>query len=272
MRRVGAAGSLLLLAAAAYLGVAALVWALQERLIFHPRGLSAPPRPPAGWTLEPVQLPVGDGILLAGVLVKPPLPRPAAVLYFGGNAEEVTAYAFEAQASYGERAVLLLNYRGYGASGGAPGERAMVADGVRAFDWLRARPDIDAGRIALHGRSLGSGVAVQVAAARAARCIVLTSPFDSALAVGRAVYPWLPVAWLMRHPFDSLAHAPRLSTPLLVLAGEADTVVPPEHSRRLAQAWGGARTLVALRGVGHNDISLHPGYAREIRAFLDRHL
>ena len=125
-------------------------------------------------------------------------------------------------------------------------------------------------RVAVHGRSLGSAVAVQLAAQRPVRCVVLTSPFASAVDVARDFYSWLPVAWLMRHPFDSLAHAPRLAMPVLVLAGEADTVVPPEHSRRLAQAWGGTQTLVALRGVGHNDISLHPGYAREVRAFLLR--
>lgn len=272
LKRVGAAGSFLLLAAAAYLAVAALVWAMQERLIFYPRGLLGTPRPPAGWSLEAVQLPAGDGVTLAGVLVKPPQARPAAVLYFGGNAEEVTAYAHEAAAWYGERAVLFLNYRGYGASGGSPGERAIVADGVRAFDWLRARADLDGARIAIHGRSLGSGVAVQVAAQRPARCVVLTSPFDSALAVAQAVYPWLPVAWLMRHPFDSLAHAPRLLMPLLVLAGDADTLIPIAHSRRLAGAWAGPQALVALEGMGHNDISLHPRYAEEIRRFLDANL
>ena len=269
---MGAAGSFLLLAAAAYLGIAALVWAMQERLIFHPRAALGSPRPPAGWSLEAVQLPVADGVTLVGVLVKPPVEKPAAVLYFGGNAEEVTAYAHEVQAWYGERAVLLLNYRGYGASGGSPGEAALVADGVHAFDWLRARGDVDGARIAIHGRSLGTGVAVQVAAQRAARCVVLTSPFDSALAVARSGYPWLPVAWLMRHPFDSMAHAPRLAMPALVLAGEADTLIPPAHSRRLAGAWGGAQAVVSLPGMGHNDIALHPEYAVAIRGFLDRHL
>lgn len=269
---MGAAGSFLLLAAAAYLAVAALVWAMQERLIFYPRGLLGTPRPPAGWTLEEVQLPVGDGVSLAGVLVKPPREKPPAILYFGGNAEEVTAYAAEAESTYGPRAVLLLNYRGYGASGGSPGERAIVADGVRAFDWLASRGDIDASRIALHGRSLGSGVAVQVAAQRPARGVVLTSPFDSALAVAQGVYPWLPVALLMRHRFDSLAQAPRLTMPLLVLAGEADTLIPPAHSRRLADAWSGPKGIVSLPGMGHNDVSLHPRYAQELRRFLDAHL
>ena len=272
MRRLGALGFLLLVLAGAYVALAALVWAMQERLMFYPSGVISAPRAPDGWSVEAVQIPVEDGVVLAGVLVRPPVERPPVVLYFGGNAEEVTAYAGEVATWYGERAVLLVNYRGYGASGGRPGERAIVADGVRLFDWLRTRADLDGDRIAIHGRSLGSGAAVQVAAQRPPRCLVLTSPFDSALAVASAIYSWLPVSWLMRHPFDSLAHAPRISAPLLVLAGDADTLIPPAHSRRLASAWGGPRTLVELAGMGHNDISAHPRYAREIRTFLDRHL
>ena len=272
MKGLGAAASLLLFAAAAYVALAAVVWAMQERLMFYPSGVVSAPRAPEGWSLEAVEVPVSDGVVLAGVLVRPPLERPPVVLYFGGNAEEVTAYAGEVDAWYGARAVLLVNYRGYGASGGRPGEREIVADGVRLFDWLRARGDVDGTRIAIHGRSLGSGAAVQVAAQRPPRCMVLTSPFDSAVSVAGAIYSWLPVSWLMRHPFDSFAHAPRVSAPLLVLAGEADTLVPPAHSRRLAGAWGGPRTLVELPGMGHNDISSHPRYPQEIRAFLDRHL
>lgn len=269
---VGAAASVVLVALGAYAGVALLVWALQERLIFYPQPVHGVARAPAAWSAERVDLAAADGTRLVGVLVKPPLERPPVVVYFGGNAEEVTAFAAEADATYGERAVLLLNYRGYGESGGAPGERELVADGVAAVDWARARPDLDGHRLALHGRSLGTGVAVQVAAQRPPRCIVLTSPFDSALDVARGVYPWLPVAWLMRHPFDSLAHAPRLAMPALVLAGDADTLIAPAHSRRLAAAWGRPATVVALPGMGHNDLAIHPRYAPEIRAFLDAHL
>lgn len=272
MIRVGAAVSVVLVALGAYAGVALLVWALQERLIFYPQGLRVEPRAPPGWSLERIELRSADGFRLAGVLVKPPSPRPATVVYFGGNAEEVTASAPDAHLLYGERAVLLVNYRGYGASEGRPGERELVADGVAAIDWIRSHAELDGTRIALHGRSLGSGVAVQVAAQRPPRCIVLTSPFDSALDVARGVYPWLPIAWLMRHPFDSMSHAPKLQVPALVLAGDADTLIAPAHSRRLAAAWGRPATLVALPGMGHNDISLHPRYALEVRAFLDAHL
>ena len=182
----------------------------------------------------------------------------------------MTEYAGDAPRTYGDRAVLFVNYRGYGASGGRPGEAALVADGIELFDWARARGDIDGERIAVHGRSLGTGVAVQVAAARPVRCVILTSPFASALDVAREMYPWLPVSLLLRHPFDSAAHAPRLRAPALFLMGEADDLVPRRHSERLAGTWGGPKELVTFEGFGHNDLDLNPRYAASIRSFLDR--
>jgi fermentation-respiration switch protein FrsA (DUF1100 family) len=221
--------------------------------------------------LEDVAITMRDGTRLAGLLAIPAaVAKPALVVYFGGNAEEVTAYAAQAQALYGPRAALFVNYRGYGASAGRPGEAALVGDGAEIYDWAGRRADIDASRIALHGRSLGTGVAVQVAATRPARCVVLTSPFASALGVARELYPWLPVAWLLRHPFDSAARAPGIKVPALIITGSADTVIKPHHSERLAKAWGGPVDRLSLEGFGHNDLDLHPGYARAIRSFLDR--
>lgn len=255
-----------------YLGLAGIIWLAQERLMFYPRAAEPRPAAPRGWSLEDVSIATSDGTQIAGVLVIPPVKRASAVIYFGGNAEEVTSYAPNVADVYGERAVLLVNYRGYGTSGGKPGESALVADGLALFDWLAAHAGVDATRIALHGRSLGSGVAVQVAAARPARCVVLTSPFSSALDVAKEMYPWLPVSMLLRHPFDSAAHAPRIKLPLLVLFGEEDRLIAPHHSERLAQLWGGPVERASFAGFGHNDLDLHPRYSAAIRQFLERHL
>ncbi len=245
---------------------------MQERLLFYPPAALPRPVPPPGWTLEEVRLDRGEGVVLVGVLLLPPVARPPLVIYFGGNAEEATGGAPDVERIYGQRAVLTVNYRGYGASGGRPSESAIVADALAIYDWAAHRTDLDGTRIALHGRSLGSGVAVQVAAARPVRCVVLTTPFDSARDVAAGVYPWLPVGLLMRHPFDSLARAPHVKVPALMLVGEADTLIPPAHSRRLAAAWGGPVDLVAYPGFGHNDVHLNPRYDAAIHAFLDRHL
>ena len=261
---------LLAAAAIAYVAVAGAVWIGQERLLFYPQPVSIPARAPQGWRLEPIEHRTPDGAALRGVLLLPPRERPPLVAYYGGNAEEVTAGAAEVAAEYGERAVMLVNYRAYGASTGKPSEKALVADALALLDAVRTRSDIDASRIVLHGRSLGTGVAVQVAASRAVACVILTSPFDSALEVARAIYGWLPVGLLMRHPFDSLARAPQVHVPALVLIAAGDTLIRPSHSQRLADAWGGPVDRVVLDGVGHNDVHLHPGYNRTLRDFLER--
>jgi fermentation-respiration switch protein FrsA (DUF1100 family) len=163
-----------------------------------------------------------------------------------------------------------VNYRGYGDSEGKPGEAALVSDGLELFDWARARSDVDGSRIAIHGRSLGTGVSVQVAAARPAKCVVLTSPFLSAREVAREVYSWLPVSMLLRHPFDSAARASGMKMPALFLMGTIDTLVPMWQSEQLARLWGGQAERVVFDGFGHNDIQVNPRYGTSIREFLDR--
>jgi fermentation-respiration switch protein FrsA (DUF1100 family) len=258
----------------AYAGMAAFLWLTQDSMIFLPRPAHPFVTAPPGWRLERVALAAGDGTALAGVLVTPPGEadrRWPTVLYFGGNAEEVTVSAADVERRYGRRAVLLVNYRGYGDSRGKPGEAALVADALAIHDWAARRADLDSSRFCVHGRSLGTGVAVQLAAARPLRCVVLTSPFDSLAAVGRTHYPWLPVGLLLRHRFDSAAHAGRIAAPALVVYGAEDTIIPGEHSERLAAAWGGAVERLRIEGHGHNDLDLDPRYAGAIAAFLDRH-
>jgi pimeloyl-ACP methyl ester carboxylesterase len=121
------------------------------------------------------------------------------------------------------------------------------------------------------GRSLGTGVAVQVAAKRLVKAMVLVSPYDSIAEVAAATYPWLPVRWLVRHPFDSMAHAAAIKVPALIVTGSADTLIRPAHSKRLAKLWGGPVETLELEGQGHNDIG-GERYEAAIRAFLDRHL
>ncbi len=261
------------LAGCVALGFPVLIYFLQERLIFFPQPLAQDPlRANPGTAMEEVNLITSDQVRLHGWLARPGATQaPAPILiYFGGNAEEVTSAASSVPATYGQRAVLLVNYRGYGASGGAPGQAALVSDAQALFDWTARRADLDTTRVVFHGRSLGGGVAVQLAALRPARCVVLTSPFASARELARELYPWLPVGLLLRHPFDSLALAPALRMPLLVLVGDADSLVAPRHSERLARAWGGPVERRNLARVGHNDVHLHPDYDRSIREFLER--
>lgn len=258
------------LVAVAYAGVSGALFVGQERILFPKRDGGTQASAPAGWQLEAITITARDGLTLRGHLAKPPGPPAPLLLYYGGNAEWVGARAANA-AAWGERAMLLMDYRGYGASEGSPAEADLVADALTIYDSVTQRPDVDGKQVALFGRSLGTGVAVQVASQRPVQALVLVTPYDSVRAVAQARYPVLPVGALIRHPFDSLSRAGALRMPALFLVAEADTVIPPEHAWRLADAWGGPVERVGFPGRGHNDLVQEPGYTRAIAHFLARH-
>lgn len=252
-------------------GAAALVSAcrLDSRYLYYPTR-----HDDAAWRAaaqrhgaEPVALPLADGVVLRGWFLRSPggPQRQAAVLYFGGNAEDLRGILADAH-RMGGRALLALSYRGYGASTGAPAERLLYADALAAYDWLAARPDVDPARIAVWGRSLGTGVATWVAAHRPVDAVVLTSPFDSIASLARHHQPLL--APLVTQRFDSRSRAPRIDAPLLALVGGADTVVPPEYSARLVADWRGPTRTVLVPGAEHNELQADPAYWRAVAAFL----
>jgi pimeloyl-ACP methyl ester carboxylesterase len=117
-------------------------------------------------------------------------------------------------------------------------------------------------------RSLGSGVAVHLAAERRLAGVVLVTPYDSLRAVAARHYPYAPVALLLKHPFDSLLRAPRILTPLLVLTAEHDRIVPPTHARVLFEHWRGAKTWRQIARADHNDLDADPDYWNAIAVFL----
>jgi pimeloyl-ACP methyl ester carboxylesterase len=235
---------------------------LQDRLIFHPQPMAESARALIAERTQSVFLEAPDGTRLHAWYRKgSPL-----VLYFGGNAEEVSWMLARAAHYAPGTGWLLVDYRGYGSSGGAPSERHLVADALLWHD--HATRKLGARRIVVFGRSLGSGVAVQLAAARPVAGVVLVAPFDSLTSLAGRYYPFLPVRWMLKHPFDSLAHAPSLDAPLLCLVAERDEVIPVVHSKRLYEAWKGAKRWVELKEAGHNSTDDAPAFWQAIREFL----
>jgi pimeloyl-ACP methyl ester carboxylesterase len=188
------------------------------------------------------------------------------ILYFGGNAEEVSWMLGPAARYTASAGWLLVDYRGYGSSEGRPSEAALVADALRFHD--HAREKLGARQIFVFGRSLGSGVAVQLAAARPVAGLILVAPYDSLASVGRHHYPFLPVRWMLKHRFDSIAHAPAIAAPLLCLVAARDQIIPVVHSKRLFEAWRGPKRWVELAGAGHNSTDDAPAFWQAIREFL----
>jgi len=255
----------LLLLAALYVGVCTLAWLTQERMIFFPQPVASRTHIPA--PAARLEVMAADGSRLRG-WIAPGSSAPApALIYFGGNAEEVSWTVTDARWSR-EWTIVAINYRGYGASEGKPGERELIDDGLAIYDAVARRGDIDHRRIVVFGRSLGTAVAVHVAAERPIAGAILVSPYDSLAEIGKKHYPWLPVALLLRHRFETLADARRNAMPMLAIVGERDRIIPIERSRALFDAWAGSKTWLAVPGADHNDLGDDETFWTSVRAFL----
>jgi uncharacterized protein len=236
-----------------YLGLCAALFVLQRSLIYFPQARAAG----AGASVSRLATPVGDVLVTTR-------PRAAskALVYFGGNAEDVSYSLPGFAAAFPDHALYLLHYRGYGGSAGSPSEAGLVEDGLALFDKVRAQHP----HIVVVGRSLGSGVAVQVASQRQAARLVLVTPFDSLEDLAASHYPIFPVRWLLRDTYRSSHFAPRVTAPTTLIAAEHDEVIPRASAELLFTRFAkGIARLEVLPGVGHNTIEQSARYGMLLR-------
>ena len=254
---VMAAGFLLVILAA----VLALIWTMQRRLMYFP-ARDVPPPAEIGLTgVEPVTFETRDGLRLSGWFLAASGPSPrATVLVFNGNAGN-RAHRGSLAAALNRHGfqVLLIDYRGYGGNPGAPSEQGLALDARAAHAYLARRPDVDRSRLVYFGESLGTAVAVDLAAEQTPAAVVLRSPFTSMRDLGQHHYPLLPVGLLLQDRFAAIDKIRQIRAPLLVIAGGRDRIVPIENSRRLYDAAGAPKTLLVLPDADHNDYELLAG-------------
>ncbi len=263
----GIVAAALKLSVAVAIGLPLVVYLAQDALIFHRQPLPEARRAEVARRFpaaREVFLQAKDGSKLHAWHLRGSGPL---VIYFGGNAEE-SSWMLEESSNVPGVAWLIVSYRGYGLSEGTPGEAALGSDALQWFDHALGLPASDPKRIFAFGRSLGSGVAVALAAERPLAGLILVSPFDSLAAVAKRYYWYLPVDWMLKHRFDSIARAPQLKAPLLCLIAERDEVIPPVHAERLFEAWGGPKRKVILQQASHNSTDAHPLFWPSIREFL----
>lgn len=256
--------TLLIVAAGGFALICALLYFGQESSIFFPRPND--PQLQQQYVEHRIEIATSGATLQGWWIENSQATTPVVILYFGGNGEDVL-YAAGTASAIDARAVVVVNYRGYGGSTGEPSQQALYADGLAIYEYAIER-GVPPEQIVVMGRSLGSGVASMLAGARPVRAAVLITPFDSLASVAAGHYPFLPVRLLLRHPFPSTDWAQRTKVPALILAADHDTVVPAAHARKLFAAWAGEKQIHVLAGMGHNDIETHPDYYRLINEFL----
>jgi fermentation-respiration switch protein FrsA (DUF1100 family) len=247
--------------AALLLFLLAALWAGQRWLIYFPER-ALPPLQSVGLpTAEPVAFHTEDGLHLEGWFVRPAAaPTGQTVIVFNGNGGN-RAYRtpLAAALARGGNAVLLFDYRGYGGNPGLPSERGLARDARAALEAVLSRDDVNPEGIVYLGESLGTGVAVRLAAERPPHALILRSPFTSLADVGQYHYPFLPVRWLLRDRFDSLDRIGHIRAPLLVVAGTEDQIVPFVLSEALYLAAPEPKWMATIEDADHNDSVLLAG-------------
>ena len=189
-------------------------------------------------------------------------PGSDAIIYFGGNAEYVSHGLPILVDTFPERSLYALNYRGYGGSTGKPSEAAIITDALNLFDRIHT----DHPHIIVIGRSLGSGVAIQVASLRPIERLVLVTPYDSLLNIAAGQFHFFPLRWLMLDKFESWRYAPTVNAPTSVIAAQNDEVIPFASTQALLRYLPASlTTLTVIPGVSHNSISESPEYIPALR-------
>jgi fermentation-respiration switch protein FrsA (DUF1100 family) len=256
---------LIVAALAGYGGLLALMYVAQRSLMYFPDPVRRPPASAGLPQAQEVELTSADGERLLAWHLPPQADKPV-ILYFQGNGGGLDLRANRFGKITGDGfGLLALNYRGYGGSSGKPSEEGLLRDAAAAYEFAAAR--YGAARIVLWGESLGTGVAVALAATHPVARVLLESPYTSTADVAAAIYWFVPVRWLMHDQFRSDTRIGKVTAPVMVLHGARDTVVPITFGERLYAMIPGPKTFVRLAEAGHNDHEAHGAWAL-VRGFV----
>ncbi len=237
----------------AYVAVVLAMTLLQRKLMYVPHQDMQSPAEYGLKEFTPGTLRTKDQLEIAYWYAPPKKDAPT-ILYLHGNAghlgHRVEFYHQAAARGYG---VMALSYRGFGRSQGVPSEQGLYADAYAAIAALNDKYRTPNQRIIVYGESIGTGVAMEVARNNTFKAVVLQAPFTSALARAEEIYFWLPVRWMLWDIYDSLGKAGEVTSPVLVLVGEADTLIPPADSKVLFDAISTRKKFVSFPMIGHNN-------------------
>ncbi len=258
-----------------YAAICAYMYFYQEKIIFQPRRELT--RTPADLDLEfeDLFLTTADGVRINAWYLPAAGDAGSAptLLFFHGNAGNMSDCLETLQIFHSLRLnVLIIDYRGYGLSEGEPSEHGSYLDGEAAWEWLRRR-GTEPERIILAGRSLGGGIATELASRYPVRALILESTYTSMPAIAQDVYPFIPAAWLVRHKYNNLKKLQHIRCPILVIHSRDDDYIKIKHGRTLYRALkpGTMKQFAEIRGDHGSGYLQSAGlYTSALNKFLAR--
>jgi esterase/lipase len=253
-----------------YVGVCTLLYLNQDSLLFHPKPktltevaeiLKIVPE------FDTLSFKMRDGNRTCGFIFKnttnEKLPL---ILYFGGNAEEVSHIA-DYKNYFPNTMMVLMNYRSFGLSEGVISEKNMFSDAVEVYDKLITNSAVDANNVIVIGRSIGTGVVTYLSSQRKTKATILITPYESMIDVAQEKYPFVPIGLLIKHPFNSKKYAPGITTPVLALISKNDEIIPKYHAYNLLDAWKGKTSFLEVN-EDHNSIMQNEEVWKRIENFV----
>jgi pimeloyl-ACP methyl ester carboxylesterase len=248
--------SIVLLFAVLYTLLLISMFVFQRSLLYFPvpyqQGISA----------QEIQVD-NDGLTLSGWVLNP--GRSRAMIYFGGNSEAIENNIVNFEADLSDYSVYLIHYRGYGKSEGKPTEDGLYSDALAIYDAIKEKYE----SISSMGRSLGSGVAVYLAAHREIGKLILLTPYDSIVKVAQVHYPFVPAHYVARDRFEAFQYAPGISASVLIVTAELDRVVPVERGLKLREYFSPEQvTYKMIPSAAHNNITEFEEYRQLLKRFV----
>lgn len=244
---------LFFLLALAYVGLCVFLYVIQRRMIYYPTdcALCTPQ--------NTMTIPSTDGNKLT--ISTRTQPGEKAIIYFGGNAEDVSLSMPDFAEQFPDHALYFMHYRGYGGSSGSPSEKAITRDAEILFDFVQGRHE----KVVVIGRSLGTGVATYLAATKPVSSVVLITPFDSILGIASARFPYIPVSLLLHDTYDSGQYAPKIRVPTTIFMAQHDEIIPRKSTELLFSRFDkDIARFIVIPDTGHNDISDSREYIRAL--------
>lgn len=246
---------------------------MMQRALLYPGAKDAPVLAQfEGYDIQEVATETRDGLRLVHWYRPPADPDGPVLVVFHGNAghygDRVTKLGELLDAGFG---MLFAGYRGYSGNPGSPTEADLTVDANLLLDWLQSQ-GVGAERTILYGESLGTGVAVKMAATREAAAVILESPYTSIAELAQMHHWYLPARWLILDKWNSIDHIPQISAPLLVLHGTRDRTVPLRHGQELFEAAPEPKRMIVMDEAGHVDLFDYPEVSEQVIDFVRRHV